>query len=94
MTPRICAIVPSYNHHRTIGEVVAHLRGFGLPVFVIDDGSGPATAAALAALHDPPRGIEVARLPVNRGKGAAVCGAPIGRASPMPCKSMPMASTT
>ena len=73
MTPRICAIVPSYNHHRTIGEVVARLRDFGLPVFVIDDGSGPATAAALAALHDPPRGIEVARLPVNRGKGAAVC---------------------
>jgi predicted LPLAT superfamily acyltransferase len=73
MTTRFCAIVPSYNHSRAVGDVVARLRGFGLPVFVIDDGSEPEAAAALAALHDQPNGVRVTRLPVNGGKGRAVC---------------------
>jgi predicted LPLAT superfamily acyltransferase len=72
MTVRACAIVPSYNHARVIGDVVATLSTLGLPVFVIDDGSGAPAAAILAALHDPARGVRVTRLPVNRGKGRAV----------------------
>jgi predicted LPLAT superfamily acyltransferase len=72
MSLRVCAIVPSYNHDRVAGDVVASLRGLGLPVFVVDDGSGPTAATTLAALHDPARGVWVTRLPVNRGKGQAV----------------------
>jgi hypothetical protein len=55
MIVRICAIVPSCNHERLVGDVVATLCGLGLPVFVVDDGSGPQAAALLAALHDAPR---------------------------------------
>ena len=72
MSFRVCAIVPSYNHYLAIGDVIARLRGFDLPVYVIDDGSGPAAAASLAARHDPARGVWVIRLPVNGGKGRAV----------------------
>ena len=73
MSVRICAIVPSHNHHEVVGKVVGGLCDLGLPVFVVDDGSDTACAATLAALHDPPRGICVTRLPENRGKGRAVC---------------------
>ena len=38
---RPCAVVPSYNHWRAIGEVVTRLRREGLAVFIIDDGSDP-----------------------------------------------------
>jgi predicted LPLAT superfamily acyltransferase/glycosyltransferase involved in cell wall biosynthesis len=73
MNVRACAIVPSHNHDRVVGDVVAILCSLGLPVFVVDDGSDAAVAATLAALHDPALGIRVTRLPVNRGKGRAVC---------------------
>ncbi len=73
MTVRTCAIVPSYNHHQVVGDIVARLCSLGLPVFVVDDGSDAAAAATLAALHDPARGVWVARLAVNGGKGRAVC---------------------
>jgi predicted LPLAT superfamily acyltransferase len=73
MNFRACAIVPSFNHHRVIGQVVDRLCALGLPVFVLDDGSEPRAAAVLAALYDPARGVRVVRSPVNRGKGRAVC---------------------
>lgn len=68
----LCAIVPSHDHAQVIGTVVARLRAAGLPVFVIDDGSGPDAARVIAALDDPAAQVWVHRLPVNQGKGAAV----------------------
>ena len=68
----VCAIVPSHNHWQALGQVVAALRAAQLPVFIVDDGSEPAAAAAIAALHDPAGGVEVHRFEVNQGKGAAV----------------------
>ncbi len=70
MTP--CAIVPSHNHWLALGAVVHGLRQAGLPVFIIDDGSGEEARAAIAALHDPSQGVRVHRLEINQGKGAAV----------------------
>lgn len=69
---KLCAIVPSHDHHRVIGDVVARLRAAGLPVFVIDDGSGEPARQVIAALHDEARETWVTRLEPNRGKGAAV----------------------
>jgi len=69
---RACAVVPSRNHWRVAGDVVAALRAQGLPVFVVDDGSAEPARTALAALHDPADGVTVRRLDVNQGKGAAV----------------------
>ncbi|MCW2236396.1 glycosyltransferase family 2 protein [Azospirillum canadense] len=69
---RPCAIVPSHNHWRAVGAVVAGLRAQGLPVFIIDDGSAEPARGALAALHDPKGGVTVRRLDANQGKGGAV----------------------
>lgn len=67
---KLCAIVPSYNHHRVVGEVVRALRAADIPVFLIDDGSAEETRLVLSALAGP--GVTVHRLPQNGGKGAAV----------------------
>jgi glycosyltransferase involved in cell wall biosynthesis len=71
------AVVPVYNHGETVGDVVTTLRGYGLPVILVDDGSGTPTAGVLDAIvstlksaFGPP--VKLVRLPNNRGKGAAV----------------------
>jgi predicted LPLAT superfamily acyltransferase len=69
---RICAIVPSHDHGAVIGRIVARLREAGLPVFIVDDGSGEPARSVIAALHDEGNAIHVTRLEPNKGKGAAV----------------------
>jgi predicted LPLAT superfamily acyltransferase len=68
----VCAVVPSHDHYRALGAVVARLRSAGLAVFIVDDGSAEPGRSAIAALHDEAGGIVARRLEVNRGKGAAV----------------------
>ena len=60
------ALVPAYNASRTVSRLVSALRGEGLSVLVVDDGSADETAeeARLA-------GAAVLRTERNRGKGAA-----------------------
>ena len=72
MTVKCCAIIPSYNHGETVGQLVQRLRELGLPVFIIDDGSDEPTRVKLSALHAPENEVIVDRLDNNRGKGAAV----------------------
>lgn len=72
MNFRACAIIPSRNHYLALPEVAEGVAALGLAIFIIDDGSDSPAAQAIAALHDPQRGIHVHRLPENRGKGVAV----------------------
>lgn len=69
---RVCAVVPTHNHWRALDRIVAALREAALPVLIIDDGSDQPASASIATLHRPADGVEVHRLPVNQGKGAAV----------------------
>jgi glycosyltransferase involved in cell wall biosynthesis len=74
---RIVAIVPVYNHGETVGDVVSALRGYGLPVILVDDGSDTFTARTLDAIASSMKSafgpaVKLVRLPKNRGKGAAV----------------------
>ncbi|MBS0395478.1 MAG: glycosyltransferase family 2 protein [Proteobacteria bacterium] len=69
---RVCAVVPVYNHERAIGAVVAALDAAHLPCILVDDGSSPACAAALAACAATTPGTRLLRRAVNGGKGAAV----------------------
>ncbi len=62
----IC-IIPSYNEEKTIAWLVQTVRGLGHDVLVIDDGSEDRTAAWAREA-----GAEVAVIPRNRGKGAAL----------------------
>jgi glycosyltransferase involved in cell wall biosynthesis len=71
------AVVPVYNHGETAGDVVATLRGYGLPVILVDDGSDTFTARTLDAIVSTLKSafgpqVKLVRLPKNRGKGAAV----------------------
>jgi predicted LPLAT superfamily acyltransferase len=70
--PKLCAVVPSRNHCTALGTISATLKGHGLKVFIIDDGSDEPARSSIAALHAPARSIEVIRLTENQGKGGAV----------------------
>lgn len=68
---RPCVLIPTYDNPATIAAVVARARAYVDDVVVVDDGSGPAGAAAVAALGE--RGdVCVVRRAHNGGKGAAV----------------------
>jgi len=69
--PRVTAVIPVYNHELAVPAVAAALRAQGLPVVLVDDGSGEACRLALEALARE-TGDTLVRLPVNGGKGAAV----------------------
>lgn len=66
-----CAVIPVYNHERTVAAVVARVREQGLPVVLVDDGSSEVCARELERLSTLPQ-ISLLKHPVNRGKGAAV----------------------
>jgi glycosyltransferase involved in cell wall biosynthesis len=68
---RLCAIIPTYDNPRTIGEVVERVRAHVADVVVVDDGSTEANRAVVQALADGGK-CQVVMRPRNRGKGAAV----------------------
>lgn len=61
------AIIPCWNEAATIADIVLRTRSQLPRVFVVDDGSSDATAAAALAA-----GARVLRHDRNRGKGAAL----------------------
>ncbi len=65
-------VIPIYNHGATIGETVARLAPFGVPIYIVDDGSDAPTQATLARLAAVQPLVRLSRLPQNAGKGAAV----------------------
>ncbi|MBH5328230.1 glycosyltransferase family 2 protein [Eikenella sp. S3360] len=67
---KLLAVIPHYRHLGTLPQVVAALRACGLPVLVVDDGSGEDYRAGLEALRG--EGVQVAFRPVNGGKGSAM----------------------
>ena len=67
------AIIPCYNHPKTIGMMVQSILACGLTVVVVDDGSGAECAAVLDELALQHKGrMYLVRLQVNHGKGGAV----------------------
>jgi predicted LPLAT superfamily acyltransferase len=67
-----CLLIPIYNHWRSIRATVERLVVYGLPIFVVDDGSDGQTQETLAALAADCALVRLFRLPRNAGKGAAV----------------------
>ena len=72
MIPRICAVIPSRNHHLALADTVRQLRAAGLAVCIVDDNSDEPARSAIAALHRPDDLVTILRLPEHEGKGAAV----------------------
>jgi uncharacterized protein (DUF2062 family) len=67
VSPRICVLIPVYNHGLTVARVVRGARA-RFPVIAVNDGSTDGTSAVLAA--EP--GLTVVTLAGNQGKGAAL----------------------
>ena len=66
-------VVPFYRHEQAIAGLVAALRPLSLRCWLVDDGSGPQSAAVLDQLAMAEAGwLRLLRHPVNLGKGAAV----------------------
>lgn len=66
-------VVPVYDHEHAIGTTLERLLPHGVPVLLVDDGSGDSCAAALRALAAQHAGlVSLLRLEQNGGKGAAV----------------------
>jgi len=72
MPVRAAIVIPIYNHGEAIAGTVERLLPYGLPIFLVDDGSDAATRAKLAALVERRPALHLFRLPQNQGKGAAV----------------------
>ena len=68
-----CIVIPFYRHEHAIATLVARLRPFGLPTYIVDDGSGEQSAPILDALAREERSwLRLMRHAQNSGKGAAV----------------------
>ena len=65
--PRICVVIPVYNHALTLSRVIAGAKAF-LPVVVVNDGSTDDTAGVLAKES----GVTLVTLAENQGKAAAL----------------------
>src|SRR5688572_29857615 len=72
MSIRLCAVIPSRNHYEALEKIVRTLRAHGLSVIIVDDGSNAPAKEHIARLATIDEEINILRLPVNRGKGAAV----------------------
>lgn len=65
--PRRCVVIPTYNSGPLLARTVREVLAVWRPVIVVDDGSTDGSAALPLTA-----GLEILRLPANRGKGAAL----------------------
>lgn len=67
------AVIPVYNHPRTIGAMTAAVLDAGLHCVLVDDGSAVDCATVLDRLAaQAPDRVTLLRLPTNQGKGGAM----------------------
>ncbi|MCG6539520.1 glycosyltransferase family 2 protein [Pseudomonas sp. KSR10] len=66
-----CAVVPVYNHERSLPSVVRALLAEDLHCVLVDDASRPAAAQVIDELAQHPS-VHLLRHDENQGKGAAV----------------------
>jgi glycosyltransferase involved in cell wall biosynthesis len=64
---KIAVLIPAYNASESLRGVIEGIKGYGLVIVVVDDGSEDATAEIAHAA-----GARVIRHTRNRGKGAAL----------------------
>lgn len=70
---KTCVIIPVYNHEEAIGQVVGRLKPFGLPCYLVNDGSSMRCSAELRRIAQQEKDwITLYERDRNGGKGAAV----------------------
>lgn len=69
---RVAILIPSYNTGRLLKTTVLQALEHWKDIWVVVDGSTDGSDAELASIQPEHPGLQVLRLPVNRGKGSAV----------------------
>ncbi len=70
---KVCVIIPVYNHEDAVGTVVEQLKPYGLPCYLINDGSTPSCTSVLNQLAEREQDwVVLYERAENGGKGAAV----------------------
>jgi glycosyltransferase involved in cell wall biosynthesis len=70
---KTCIIIPVYNHHEAIGQVIGALRQFNTPCFLVDDGSSAQCTSELVRIaKQEKQWLILHHRTENGGKGAAV----------------------
>jgi glycosyltransferase involved in cell wall biosynthesis len=69
---RPCLLIPIYDQPQRIAAVLEGLAPLGLPLVLVDDGSGEPTRRAAEALAARYPWVELVRRPHNGGRGAAL----------------------
>ncbi|WP_411725914.1 glycosyltransferase family 2 protein [Methyloglobulus sp.] len=70
---KTCVVIPVYNHHEAIGQVIEALREFKLPCFLVNDGSSELCTSELRRIaKQEKQWIILHERTRNGGKGAAV----------------------
>lgn len=71
---RLSVVIPVYNEHATIAEIVRRVRASPVEteIIVVDDGSSDGTRAVVEALHAQGAIDRLVLQPRNQGKGAAI----------------------
>lgn len=72
MALKYCAILATYNHHKSLEKTVRILHQENLPIFIIDDGSNQETQEVIQNIAAKYSGLSTLRLEKNQGKGAAI----------------------
>jgi glycosyltransferase involved in cell wall biosynthesis len=68
-----CIVIPVYNHEAAIPYVLARLKSFAIPTFLVNDGSSVLCSRILADCAErEPDWLTLINRPENGGKGAAV----------------------
>lgn len=67
-----CIIIPIYNNHQTIADVVESVMYCNLPIIIVDDGSNEETQDVLQVIKQKYSQLSLYTLEQNSGKGAAV----------------------
>jgi len=71
--PRFCAVIPCYNHHDVIADIVRTLLEYVEHVIIVDDGSRIQTREVLDNIASQYQGmLSLRRHVTNKGKGVAV----------------------
>lgn len=67
-----CIIIPCFNHHQALPDLLAKIDAYALPIVIIDDGSDAETKSALQSLNTQNSKLTIVTHKQNQGKGGAV----------------------
>ena len=66
-----CIIIPVYRHGRACAQVVEDIKGYNIPIILVDDGNEEETKSYLRQIKEKNPQVQIVELKKNSGKGKA-----------------------